>query len=95
MRKIFKCLSPEWLPTFCYRCKSNRSYWDSFQFSQSILFLLLLSLLLFVFFLPFPTFNKKVKPNKKEAKRYNPNGRKIPEKNSKKNVKRNTQCTIS
>ena len=43
-----------------------------FQLSQSILFLLLLSLLLLVFFVPFPTLNEKVKPNKKEAKCYNP-----------------------
>ena len=66
-----------------------------FQLSQSILFLLLLSLLLLVFFVPFPTLNEKVKPNKKEAKCYNPNGGKIPEKDCKKNIKWNTQCTIS
>mgnify|MGYP006987864521 FL=1 len=40
-------------------------------------------------------YNEKVKPNKKKAKGYNPNGRKISGKNCKKNTKRNTQCTIS
>jgi len=36
------------------------------------LFLLLLSLLLLVFFVPFPALNEKIKPNKEEAKGYNP-----------------------